>query len=256
MSRLLTVCLLAGLTAGCGKPDPAQRYQTPEEVRDFTQLYDQNCRGCHGTDGRMGPAPPLNDPLFLAMIEDGDLRMIISQGRKDTLMPAFGGLPTDVLVKIQKRPVIGTGILTDAQVEVLVKDLRFRWGKPDEVGSGPLPKYLSGKELEDQLATADKARGKKLFALACATCHGDAGLGTKKAGAVNQPAFLKLMSNQVLRRLIITGRPDLGMPDFRDSNGRAPEFQPLNEQDIADLTALLVSWRERDSTAQAKDSQD
>ena len=41
--------------------------------RDFALLYATNCAGCHGADGRLGPAPPLNDPLFLAIVPDASL---------------------------------------------------------------------------------------------------------------------------------------------------------------------------------------
>ena len=56
---------------------------------------------------------------------------------------------------------------------------------------------------------------------------------------------------KVLRRLIITGRPDLkilAMPNFHESEWRSPKFKPLTDQQINDLTALLASWRERDLT--------
>ena len=37
-------------------------------VTDFSTLYEDNCAGCHGRDGRFGAARPLNDPLYLALI--------------------------------------------------------------------------------------------------------------------------------------------------------------------------------------------
>jgi hypothetical protein len=46
-----------------------------------------------------------------------------------------------------------------------------------------------------------------------------------------------------LRRIIITGRPDLGMPDYAGADGRASDFQPLSAADIDHLVALLASWR-------------
>jgi mono/diheme cytochrome c family protein len=83
-----------------------------------------------------------------------------------------------------------------------------------------------------------------VFAVACATCHGDKGEGIKdSAGAINDPAMLSLMSNMLLRRIIITGRPDLKMPDFADSTGRGNDFKPLTAEDVDDLVALLSRWR-------------
>ncbi len=79
--------------------------------------------------------------------------------------------------------------------------------------------------------------------MACASCHGDDGRGGKSAGAINDPNFLALISDQALRRYVITGRPDLGMPDYADPKGRPEGFQPLTSQDVANVVALLADWR-------------
>jgi hypothetical protein len=50
------------------------------------------------------------------------------------------------------------------------------------------------------------------------------------------------MSDQMLRRIIITGRPDLGMPSFADDMGRT-DYKPLSSEEIDDLVSLLASWR-------------
>ncbi len=60
---------------------------------------------------------------------------------------------------------------------------------------------------------------------------------------MNDPDFLALASDQMLRRIIITGRPDLGMPDFAGTDGRSDGFQPLSSTEIDDLVALLGQWR-------------
>src|SRR5262249_51652372 len=96
----LSPCLLVSLsllTAGCdppGKPNPADRPVPADQVADFTVLYKTHCAGCHGADGKLGPAPPLNDPLFLAIVPDEELRRVIRGGRAVTPqqkspMPAF-----------------------------------------------------------------------------------------------------------------------------------------------------------------------
>jgi hypothetical protein len=49
------------------------------------------------------------------------------------------------------------------------------------------------------------------------------------------------MSNQALRRLVITGRPDLGMPNYAEPRMES-KFAPLTETEVTDLVALLASW--------------
>ena len=54
---------LAGCDAMPGRPQPADRPTLPSQVMDFAELYGQTCAGCHGTDGRLGAARPLHDPI-------------------------------------------------------------------------------------------------------------------------------------------------------------------------------------------------
>jgi mono/diheme cytochrome c family protein len=110
-----------------------------------------------------------------------------------------------------------------------------------------LPEYA----VSERPASPDAAnRGAKVFARACADCHGEDGAGSAEGespGRINDPALLTLFSDQALRRIVITGRPDLGMPDFADDTGRSGEFAPLSSDEIADLVALLATWREPQS---------
>jgi mono/diheme cytochrome c family protein len=227
MRRLVWIAL--GLVAsGCdlpGRPREADRPVAPDQVVDFSVLYGQNCAGCHGAGGKLGPAPPLNDPTFLAIVPDQVLARVIAEGRPGTPMPAFAKSHG--------------GTLTDAQVRVLAEGLKPQWqGSPR--GPHPLPAYAA-----PETGSGSSERGLKVFARACAGCHGDGGEGSEEmAGAIHDPAFLALISNQALRRYAITGRPDLGMPSFAGKSGRDADFQPLTATEIDDLVALLASWRE------------
>jgi mono/diheme cytochrome c family protein len=236
--RLLGVTgLLVLLTAhGCldrmpGKPNPASRPKLPSEQTDFEVLFARSCSGCHGADGKLGPAPPLNDPLFLAIVPDDALLEVITHGRAGTPMPAFD----------QRR----SGTLTDEQIKIVAAGLKtnFKAAKPD----AELPPYKG--ELTAPPSAEQIARGEKLFGSACATCHGKAGRGSgdneTAPGSVNDPALLAVISDQTLRRIIITGRPDLGMPNYAESDGRDSTFKPLTSQEIDDLVALLSHWREQ-----------
>lgn len=225
MTRLPLVAVL--LAAGCtppGKPTPAGP-DRPGEVTDFRTLFSTNCAGCHGADGRLGPGPPLNDPLFLRIVPDAVLLEVITNGRAGTPMPAFAHSKG--------------GPLTAQQVKIIAEGLKPAWAKSDAFGDPPGYALAPG---------GDAARGAAVFARACAGCHGDRGQGGgsvegRPVGAINDPAFLALCSDQVLRRYVITGRPDLGMPDYAGTAGRLADFKPLNDRDVADLSALLASWR-------------
>src|SRR5262245_144127 len=109
-----TLLLLAiGVLAGCnrlpGKPTEEERWVAPTEVMDFNKLYGQNCAGCHGTDGRLGAARPLNDPLYLSLVKSEQMQKVISGGVPGTTMPAF---------LIQQG-----GNLTDKQITVLIEEM-------------------------------------------------------------------------------------------------------------------------------------
>src|SRR5262245_13023390 len=101
VTPLATLMLLI-LAMGCdqlpGKPTPEDRWIRATEVTDFSQLYALNCSGCHGADGRLGAARPLNDPLYLALVSDNTLHQMIAQGAPGTAAPAsaqqVGGPPT------------------------------------------------------------------------------------------------------------------------------------------------------------------
>jgi cytochrome c oxidase cbb3-type subunit 3/ubiquinol-cytochrome c reductase cytochrome c subunit len=213
--------LLLLLLAGCdwpGKPKDEDRPIPADKVADFARLYSTYCAGCHGADGKDGPAPALNDPLFLAIVPDDQLRRVITEGREGTPMTAFA----------QDRG----GPLTDKQVDILARGIKPRWKSAKKPKQTPPPYLLSAAK------TGNPKRGREVFDRDCATCHGKSGKGGEAAGALHDSAFLALISDQALRRYIITGRPDFDMPNYIDRDD-----DKLTSQEINDLVALLSSWR-------------
>jgi cytochrome c oxidase cbb3-type subunit 3/ubiquinol-cytochrome c reductase cytochrome c subunit len=57
--------------------------------------------------------------------------------------------------------------------------------------------------------------------------------------SVTDDSFLALVSDQGLRTIVITGRPELGAPDWR---GNVPG-KPMSDQEVTDVVAWLGSRR-------------
>ena len=206
------------------------------QFTDFSQLYALNCAGCHGADGRLGAARPLNDPLYLALVSTATLRAMIAQGVPGTNAPAFS----------QKAG----GNLTDKQIDILVEGMRSRWGKAENFNKVALPPYSLQDASAKGSAPGDPQRGAVVYQTYCAQCHGKTGSGGQKAGSVIDPAFLALVSDQALRTAVIVGRSDLGMPDWRANiSGR-----PMSPQEISDVVAWLASHRQAGLLAQGSKS--
>jgi mono/diheme cytochrome c family protein len=216
-SACATLFVLAGvlLLTGCEPPGKPQVEITPAQITDFKTLFNQNCSGCHGLNGRDGAGRPLNDPLYLAVIPKATLRDVIEHGRKGTAMPAWARSEG--------------GPLYPKQITALVDGIEKNWAKPVNLADVAVPSYSAGK------ATGDPAHGKRLFARDCFMCHGKGA----PIGSVTDANVLALASDQYLRTSILFGRLDFGMPNFRVLNlGHA-----LSDQDVTDLVAYLASMR-------------
>lgn len=214
---LATVGLLAACDALPGKPTAAERPLRPAEVVDFATLYGQNCAGCHGADGLLGGARPLNDPVYLAVAGRDRIVRLTAEGVPNTTMPGFAQS--------------SGGTLTGAQIEILADGMIDNWGARG-LRDNQLPPYAAS-------SPGSAASGAQVYAARCAECHGADGTGGPKGGSVVDGAYLGLVSDQALRLAVICGRPDLGMPAWRGLVGS----QPMSDQDIADVVAWLVSKR-------------
>jgi len=247
-----------------GRPNPANRPVPANEVLSFSALYGQNCAGCHGPEGKLGPAPPLNDGLFRSIIAESEVKDVVAKGRHKTLMPAFGkasgGTLTMAQIQVLAYEVKGIsykviagkdGSLTDAEVVADSSGIAATWGPAAEL-SVSTPAYQQPISNDVAGDLGNSRRGAQVFSVACAVCHGSNGQGTadgkETRHTLNDRVALQLISDQALRRIVITGRPDLGMPNFSGPRPKNPEFSPLTDRDVADLVALLASWRQETAT--------
>lgn len=110
-----------------GRPRPDSEVLPPNKVADFDLLYSSNCSGCHGAEGKGGPALGLNNPVYLTIADDATIRQVTANGVPGTAMPAFA-----------KE---SGGMLTEDQVSLLVTGIRSRWAKPDALQGAIPPPY-------------------------------------------------------------------------------------------------------------------
>ncbi len=226
------LAVLAAGATGCDRliNGPASMKEVeprPDQIVDFDILYRDNCSSCHGLNGVNGPAIALNNPLYFGIASDALIKNYIVNGGPGGLSPAFG--------------TTAGGLLADGQINAIVKGMHERWAKPAMLAGMTLPPYAASHP-------GDTAHGVQVYGQACASCHGAAGangivLHPGKNGSVTDPTYLALISDQGIRTTIITGRPDLGQPDYRnDIPGH-----PLSDTDITDVVAFLSAHRQGDS---------
>jgi cytochrome c oxidase cbb3-type subunit III len=220
-----TVALAMVLLSGCGSPhgQPLKGSETlaPNEVLDFDTLYAENCSGCHGAEGRGGAAIALANPVYLAIADDAAMRKVIAKGVHGTAMPAFAES--------------SGGMLTDKQIEVITTQIRSRWSRSGNLDTANSPSYAPK-------SAGSVSQGKVAHKTYCASCHGQGGRGGPKGSSITDDSFLALVSDQGLRTIVITGRPELGAPDWR---GNVPG-KPMSDQEVTDVVAWLISQRVKD----------
>lgn len=219
--QLISAALAAGCAAlaiacsGCNmagaSPGEISEYVRPENVVDFWTLYSQNCSACHGQNGQNGPAFDLANPIYQSVVDDASLKKWITGGMPGTQMPAFGQS--------------AGGFLTDKQVDALVSGMRTIWRKNDSAAVNA-PSYAANSQ-------GDPKSGEEIFNAVCASCH------QKSNERITDSTYLALMSDQILRTIIIAGRPDLGQPNWQDVRpGR-----PLTNEEVTNVVAYLASLR-------------
>ena len=235
--RTLSWILLFGglaLVCGCdrlpGKPKEEDRWKPPSENKNFADLFDTNCRACHSNGQTLGASISMHNPPYLAVVPKGIMRKTIEEGIAGTAMPGYSAK--------------AGGTLTDEQINLLVDGI-YNWAKGHEALADTLPPYSA--------ALGDAERGESIFAQDCASCHGSDGEGVKgKAGSVVDPAYLSLVSDQYLRTVVIAGRPELGMPGYREY----VSGKPMTPEEISDVVAWLSSRRQGPAPGQTAKTAD
>jgi cytochrome c oxidase cbb3-type subunit III len=218
VSAVYAAILLAGCAVPHGRPRDGAEVLAPNEIADFGTLFSENCAGCHGAEGKGGAAIALANPVYLAIVDDASIRKDTGKGISGTAMPAFAQS--------------AGGMLTEAQIDVIVQGIRSRWSQQGILGAASAPPYAVK-------LTGDPQRGEGAYKTFCESCHGPLGRGGKTASAITNDSFLALVDDQSLRTIVIAGRPELGAPDWR---GNVPGT-PMSDQEVTDVVTWLASRR-------------
>ena len=215
---VISLVLLSGCSTPHGQPSKGSEPVAPNQLLEFGTLYAQNCAGCHGAEGRGGASIALADPVYLAIVDEKAMRRVIASGARGTSMPAFAQA--------------AGGMLTEPQIDVITNGILSRWGHKGVLDGANPPSYAAK-------IAGNAERGELVYGSFCASCHGPEGAGTSKGSVITNDSFLALVSDQGLRTIVITGRPELGAPDWRGN----VSGKPMTDQEITDVVAWLASRR-------------
>jgi cytochrome c oxidase cbb3-type subunit 3 len=194
------------------------RIAADEAAQKKTDLFEGHlnfltyCALCHGKEGEGIDAPPLNDKTFLNNTAGSTIFSVASSGVPGTEMPAW-------------NQSYG-GPLTDQQIQQVVTYIQ------DWEANAP--------DRQAMAMAGDPAQGLAIFNSTCIVCHGEDGLGTDRAPALNDPAKLSQFDDEWYVDTIADGRPAQGMPTWGTV---------LSPKQVHDLVALLRAW-ERGETIQ------
>ncbi len=186
---------------------------------DGAALYESNCAACHQVSGG-GIGLPLSASK-LATVTDDYIKSTIRNGRVGRIMPAFSEM-------------------SSAQIDAITGYIRSWSG-------------VSGPQYPDTPVLGDSKHGESLYESYCSSCHSvdgsGEGLGTGVTysrdrsfsvmpPAITNPGFLASASDQMIKRVIMLGRPGTEMQSFLDTG--------LKENDFNDLVSYIRSFQHAD----------
>ena len=199
----------------------AERFGEREFSTDGATLYGTFCAACHGPNGQgmrypgMAAFPAIGNPDFLAVASDRFLAETVTHGRPGRRMPAWGE---------------GEGGLRPPEIEAVVAHVRsFAPGVPPPTDAEPHRWVRGGAD-----------DGARLYADACATCHGARGEG-KEGPALANARLLAAATDTYLVETIRRGRGGTSMPGF---GAASPAHRVLSDPEIEAIVRFLRSWEE------------
>jgi cbb3-type cytochrome c oxidase subunit III len=197
----------------------AERFGAREFATDGATLYGTFCAACHGPRGEgmrypgMPAFPAVGNPDFLALASDRFIAATVRHGRPGRRMPAWGekdgGLrPAEIDAVVAHVRALGAGIASPADGEPA------HWVRGDVVEGG------------------------RLYAEACAACHGARGEGNE-GPALDNPGLLRHATDRYLVETIRRGRRGTSMPAF---GAASPAHRLLGEREIESVVTFVRTW--------------
>jgi mono/diheme cytochrome c family protein len=181
------------------------------------ELYAANCAVCHGAQGEGRVGAELND-VFVSMNPDVQLTQIITNGRPNTFMPAWGEA--------------NDGPLSETDVADIVAYIES-WGTTYEPPA-PVPPVPTTPIPPAPDVTGDPNVGYGIYQQNCAACHGASGEG--RVGSEINTTFAAIDPEAFAISTISNGRADTLMPAWAQSKGG-----PLTDGEINDVAAYVLS---------------
>lgn len=219
IKRPFDVLFILSLLAALIGFAPALAQADEDTLEEGAQLYAENCLVCHGEQGqgRVGATLAKNWP---SIRPDLTIKNVIANGVPGSAMPAWS----------QEKG----GPLSEAQIEALVAYiLSWESGEPfvyqPPATATPRPPITPLPEIE-----GDPNRGALLYDQNCAVCHGADGKG--RVGAALARDWPAIRPEIPIRNVVANGVPGSVMPAWSQAQGG-----PLSDQDIADVTAFILT---------------
>ncbi|MCA9608461.1 MAG: c-type cytochrome [Myxococcales bacterium] len=219
--------LFALLGAGCSEEDPRRRDRVPltqdrERLEQVGEgLYRTHCALCHGRDGegyQADNAPMLANQEWLRSVTDEFIDAAIANGRPGTPMSAWA--------RVHGGPFSDTQILA-------VRTYLRAWQR------------FPRANVEDTRVQGDLTRGRLLYAVHCARCHGTRGEGVDAIALAN-PAFQATASQGFIQYAILHGRSGTRMEAFHDQ---------LTPEQVDDLVTFVDAFGDPRAVARAAQEQ-
>jgi cbb3-type cytochrome c oxidase subunit III len=196
----------------------AEKLGEREFATDGATLFGTFCAACHGQAGEgmrypgLAPFPAIGNPDFLEIAPEALIRETVKRGRPGRRMPAWGE---------------AEGGLRPAELEAVVRYVRGLGGGARRADERP-PRWARG----------DAAEGKRLYASACAGCHGAQGQGGEGPMLAN-PVLLEVATDGYLAETIRRGRRGTAMLGFGQPT---PARRALDAREIESVVTFLRTW--------------